>query len=61
MHFKTGLVSMPLKINEIKGFKPEQADPELVVKRYRKRGNEFKLEPADGSKIFKDVAEWCKS
>jgi len=60
MHFKTGLISMPLKLGELSRFKPEQADPESVAVRYRERGNEFILKPADGGKLFKDVVEWCK-
>ncbi len=59
MHFKTGLVSVPLELKELKRFKFEQADPELVAGRYEKRGNEFRLEPADGSELFKSVVEWC--
>jgi DNA primase len=59
MHFKTGLISMPLELKELKRFKFEQADPELVAKRYEERGNEFRLEPAEGSELFKSVAEWC--
>jgi DNA primase len=60
MHFKTGLISMPLEQKELKGFKPELADPELVAKRYQKRGDEFSLETADGSELFERVVEWCK-
>jgi DNA primase len=60
MHYKTGLISMPLELKELKRFEPEQADPELVVKRYRERGNEFTLRPADGKGLFEAVVEWCK-
>jgi hypothetical protein len=60
MHFKTGLISMPLEVKELDDFQPEQADPELVVKRYEKRGNEFKLDPTDGAKLFEATVEWCK-
>jgi len=59
MHYKTGLVSMPLELKELSGFKPEQADPELVVKRYKKRGNEFKFEPCNGDELFEKVVGWC--
>jgi hypothetical protein len=59
IHYKTGLVSMPLELKELGGFKPEQADPELVVKRYEKRGNEFKLEPCNGAELFEKVVGWC--
>jgi len=61
MHYKTGLISMPLGLKELKRFKPEQADPELVVKRYRERGKEFALRPADGKELFEAVVEWCRS
>lgn len=61
MHYKTGLISMPLGLKELKRFEPEQADPELVVKRYRGRGNEFTLKLADGKELFEAVVDWCKS
>ncbi len=61
MHFKTGLISMPLGVKELKSFKSEMADPDLVAKRYAKRGNEFLLVPTDGSKLFSDVVGWCES
>lgn len=60
MHYKTGLISMPIELKELSRFKPEDADPDAVVERYEKRGNEFLLEPADGEKIFEAVVEWCK-
>ncbi len=59
MHYKTGLISMPLELKELNRFEPEHADPELVAKRYGKRGNEFKLEPCNGSELFEKVVEWC--
>jgi DNA primase len=61
MHYKTGLISMPLESKELGRFEPEQADPELVVERYEKRGNEFTLNPTIGDELFKNVVEWCKS
>ena len=60
MHYKTGLISMPIELKEFSRFKPEDADPDAVVERYEKRGNEFLLEPADGEEIFEAVVEWCK-
>ena len=60
MHYKTGLISMPLGLKELKRFEPEQADPELVVKRYQGRGNEFTLKSVDGKELFEAVVEWCK-
>lgn len=61
MHYKTGLISMPIELKELERFEPEQADPELVVKRYEKRGNEFTLKPTGGEELFKNVVEWCES
>ena len=59
MHYKTGLVSMPLELKELKRFEPEQADPELVANRYGERGNEFVLKQADGEELFEAVVKWC--
>ncbi len=60
MHYKTGLISMPLTREELKGFTPEQADPERVAERYEERGNEFELEPVDGEDFFREAIEWFK-
>jgi len=59
MHYKTGLISMPVELKELGRFEPEQADPELVVRRYEKRGNEFALRPCDGGGLFEAAVEWC--
>jgi len=61
MHYKTGLISMPLEPKELGRFEPEHADPELVVERYKKRGNEFTLKPTSGDELFKNAVEWCRS
>ena len=61
MHFKTGQISMPLNIGELRGFKPEHADPEKVVERYSRRGNEFVLPPVDGSDFFEEAVDWFDS
>jgi len=61
IHYKTGLVSMPLKPGELRGFEPEWADPERVAERYSERGNEFELRPCSGEELFKEVVEWCRS
>ena len=61
MHFKTGLISMPLELRELKRFEPGQADPELVAKRYEKRGNEFVLKPCEGEELFEAIVKWCSS
>ena len=60
MHYKTGLISMPVGLKELGRFKLEVADPEQVVERYSKRGNEFVLEPANGDELFRAVVEWCR-
>jgi DNA primase len=60
MHFKTGLISVPVRLKELENFKPEQADPEVVVDRYKKRGNEFVLEPTDGAALFEALSKWCR-
>ncbi len=46
IHSKTGLVSMPISLKELERFEPKMAKPELVAKRYKLRGNEFKLKPS---------------
>jgi len=51
---------MPLELKELGRFKPEDADPELVVERYRKRGNEFVLKPVNGEELFSAVVKWCR-
>ncbi|MFN4133051.1 MAG: hypothetical protein ACK4GQ_01595 [Candidatus Hadarchaeales archaeon] len=61
MHYKTGRISVPVPLDEIKDFTPEKADPDLVAERYRKMGNEFKLVAMDGSRLFDDVVAWCRS
>jgi DNA primase len=60
MHYKTGLISMPLDPKELRQFRPGQADPEVVAERYEKRGNEFILRPSDGDELFEAVVDWCK-
>jgi DNA primase len=60
MHYKTGLISMPLELKEMARFEPEQADPELVLERYSRRGNEFSLKPSSGEELFDAVVEWCR-
>ena len=59
MHYKTGLISMPLELKELKRFELGNADPDAVVERYRKRGNEFELKSYDGNGLFKAVVKWC--
>jgi len=60
MHYRTGLISVPVGLDELKEFEPQQADPELVAQRYKERGNEFRLRPRDGSLLFEDVVKWCR-
>jgi DNA primase len=59
IHFKTCLVSMPLRYKELDRFEPLDADPDKVVKRYARRGNEFVLKPVDGSELFNALVEWA--
>ncbi|MDI6858906.1 MAG: hypothetical protein QMC85_00250 [Methanocellales archaeon] len=53
LHYKTGLVSVPVQPEEIAGFSTDQAEMENVIERYRERGNEFDLTPVDGGKLFR--------
>ena len=55
LHSKTGLISMPLSLRELKEFKPEQARVELVVERYKRKGNEFILKPSNPSKLIQTL------
>ncbi|RLI98767.1 MAG: hypothetical protein DRP00_01265 [Candidatus Aenigmatarchaeota archaeon] len=55
LHSKTGLISMPLSLKELKEFEPEQARVELVVERYKRRGNEFILKPSNPSKLIQTL------
>ena len=50
IHHKTGLVSVPVKIKELKKFVPEDATVENVIRKYKK--NEFKLEKAGAEKLL---------
>ncbi len=59
IHFKTCLVSMPLGYKELDRFELADADPDKVVKRHAKRGNEFVLKPSDGSGLFDALVEWA--
>jgi DNA primase len=52
VHSKTGLVSMPLQLNELEDFEPEHARMELVLERYQKKGNEFVLRNSDPKKLL---------
>ena len=54
IHHKTFLVSMPLSIEEIENFNLNEAKPENVLERYRKEGNEFRLEESKPS-IFREL------
>ncbi len=55
LHSKTGLISMPLSLKELKEFEPEQARVELVVERYKRRRNEFILKPSNPSKLIQTL------
>jgi bifunctional non-homologous end joining protein LigD len=52
VHSKTGLVSLPLQLKELKNFEPQEATTEKTMERYRKKGNEFLLKPSDPKKLI---------
>jgi DNA primase len=52
VHSKTGLVSNPLTLKELKKFEPSLAEPEVIVKRYERRGNEFSLKSSNPKKLL---------
>ncbi|MEM5854312.1 MAG: hypothetical protein QXG39_02900 [Candidatus Aenigmatarchaeota archaeon] len=52
IHSKTGLVSMPLSLKELKSFEPSDARIEKVLEKFGKRGNEFLLKESDPKKIL---------
>jgi len=55
MHWKTGLVSVPVKLNEILKFEAENAKVEEVVKRKEDLITTFKLTPNPPEKLLKSV------
>lgn len=55
VHSKTGLVSLPLNLKEIKNFDFEEAKTEKVLERYEKKGNEFILKPSDPKKLIQEL------
>jgi len=55
VHSKSGLVSLPISLKELKDFEPEDASIENVVERYKEKGNEFILEPSDCSKLIQEL------
>jgi DNA primase len=52
VHSKTGLVSMPISIKELKNFERKNATTEKVLERYKKKGNEFFLKPSSPEKLI---------
>jgi DNA primase len=52
VHSKTGLVSLPVLLRELRTFKPADTTTEKALARYRARGNEFRLNPADPGKLL---------
>jgi DNA primase len=57
VHSKTGLISLPISIKEIKNFEPEMAKIEKVLERYRKKGNEFILKESNPKSLLELVQE----
>ncbi|MCS7106186.1 MAG: hypothetical protein NZ942_02640 [Candidatus Aenigmarchaeota archaeon] len=52
VHSKTGLVSLPLSLKEVKDFEPSEASTEKTLERYEKKGNEFILKEAEPYKLL---------
>ena len=57
IHHKTGLVSLPLKPDELDDFSPEDAEPGKVLERFGEKGDEFELKESDPSKAIKHLLE----
>jgi len=55
VHSKTGLVSLPLMIKELKTFQPEHATTEKVIERYEKKGNEFLLKESNPDMLIRKL------
>ncbi len=52
VHSKTGLVSLPLSLKDLKKFNPEDASIEETIRRYEKKGNEFNLKESNPNKLL---------
>jgi DNA primase len=52
VHSKTGLVSLPLSVKELKNFQPKDASIEKTLERFEKRGNEFVLKESEPKKLL---------
>jgi DNA primase len=52
VHSKTGLISLPLSVKELKKFRPEDATIEKTLERFEKRGNEFILKESNPRKLL---------
>ena len=53
MHHKTGLVSVPVHMRDLKDFKPEEARVEVVVLKRNFLQEAFRMEPSDPSELVK--------
>jgi DNA primase len=60
IHHKTGLVSMPLKPEEVGDFSPEMAKPGRVLSRFAEMGNEFLLPRGDPADLIAATLEWTE-
>ncbi len=60
LHHKTGLVSLPLSREEIPKFRPSMARPDLVLKRFRRRGNEFGFPQTDAGGMLASCMQWTE-
>lgn len=60
IHHNSGLVSVPLDPSEVEDFQPARAKPEIVLQRFRERGNEFHLERSDPRPLLKATLDWIE-
>lgn len=52
IHSKTGLVSIPLSLKELREFSLSEATVEKTLERYRRKGNEFILKESDSFNLL---------
>ena len=55
IHYKTGLISAPVGLNDLMKFKIEQADFQNVLNNAERLAEEFKLEPSDPIKLREEL------
>lgn len=57
IHYKTGLISIPVELRDLPKFDFSQADFQYVIENASKLSKFFKLEPSDPSKIEKELGK----